>query len=219
MRLRLIALAGLAFGIPAIVWLAFASGHSGEGTYAKPAMVQLGTRWRTDDAKNLATLLASSDAVFVGRVSGLRGQRLEDLSPPNAAEASTSDVVKPPAKRAASLPISVFEVQVTETWKGQLDAGTTVFVEQPGGTTPSSGGGSTRVVLEGDEPMVVGETYLFWFGPTSASRYVTSPFRRLELSSSGRFEPLAGWGHLGALRQLSGLRTADLNRAIAEAAR
>jgi hypothetical protein len=205
--------AGLVIGTLAVAWVALASGQPDE-----PQAVVLGTRWRTDDIKDLATLLASSETVFAGTVSELSGQRLEELSPP-AAAAPAGDADKPPAKRVTSLPISVFDVRVEEVWKGTLDASDIVIVEQAGGTVRSSDGAETRILLEGDEPIVIGETYLFWFGSTSGDRFVTSPFRRLEVSDSGRFDAMAGWRNLGALRALSGLRAADLDRAIAEAGR
>ena len=220
MRLRLVALAGLSIGMPALIWLAFALGPAHEGAAGEPETIHIGARWRTEDAKDLATLVTSSDAVFVGEVSALRGQRLESLTPSGVSRGAPDGASKPPADRGTSLPISAFDVRVTEVWKGDLAAASIVTIEQPGGTIASSGGKTVRLALEGDQLMAVGGTYLFWFAPASdGGALMTTPFKRLELTDTGRLEPLTAWRHLGAMQQISGLPSGDLRRMIAEADR
>jgi hypothetical protein len=182
----------------------------------------VGTRWASNNAKDLATLLRSTGVVFVGNVVGLKGQRFENLIPPHRssslnpeAEARPTDVDGP-----QPFPISLFDVRVERSLVGGLREGSTVTVQQAGGITERSDGTTIRLVLEFDEPLEANTTYLFWVSgaPNDSGTLVTSPFARLRLEANGRFLPLPEWSHLNGLRQLTGLDIEQAERVVTSVA-
>ena len=58
-------------------------------------------------------------------------------------------------------------------------------------------------MLEGDPPVEVGKDYLFFISTKTNGTLSAPPYGRLEVRPGGRLVPLARWGSLGALRQLS----------------
>ena len=184
--------------------------------------VYVGTRWASDNAKDLATLLRSTGVVFVGTVVGLKEQRFEYLIPSGhstsldpKAEGKPSDAEGPPP-----FPISRFDVRVERSLVGDLQEGATVTVQQAGGITERSDGTTIRLVLEFDEPLEVNTTYLFWAtpSPNNDGSLVTAPFALLRLEPDGSYLPLPAWRHLGGLRQLTGLDIEQAGQVIASVA-
>jgi hypothetical protein len=169
-------------------------------------VVHVPTRWATGNASDLNTLVASSGTVFVGRVAALKETRLED---PFGGVG--------PAGERPRLPVSLFEVLVEASLAGGTSAGSTVVVEQVGGVAINPDGNRTRYVFGGDEPMAVGERYLFFAATNSNGNLVSAPFGRIAVGQDGTLVPAVTWTELGAVRQLSGLRVEEAGREVAEA--
>jgi len=162
----------------------------------EPEVVSLPARWASAIANDPTTLARSADAVFEGTVVAVEQQRLWDPFEGELGDASSSE------RRPEPLPISVFRVKVESAWVGELAAGSEVLVEQPGGSLAQSDGDTITVVLEFDELLEVGETYLFWAQDSAADNgnLSTSPFMRLRVADDGSLEPLAAWSTLDGLR-------------------
>jgi hypothetical protein len=169
-------------------------------------VVHVPTRWATATASDLRTLVDSSGTVFVGRVAALQETRLED--PFGGAG---------PSGERPRLPVSLFDVLVEASIAGGALAGATVVVEQVGGVAPNPDGSRTRYVFGGDEPMAVGERYLFFAATNSSGNLVTAPFGRIAVGQDGTLNPSATWMELGAVRQLAGLRVEDAGHEVAVA--
>jgi|FLYL01.1.fsa_nt_gi hypothetical protein len=166
-------------------------------------------RWASAVASDIKTLGASSDAVFVGRVVRLKEQRDEQLVS-DVSEGSAAPVEGKPVREPAVFPVSVYEVRVEQTIAGGQQPGAVVFIDQAGGVTERADGSFVRLGLEGDEPLAVGERYLFFARERDNGNLSVAPFARLLVTGHG-LEPLASWSNLGAMQALSG-------RSIAEAA-
>jgi hypothetical protein len=170
-------------------------------TIAMPA------RWATGDADRLDSLIASADAVFRGKVVALKGQRTT-LSQPGGGEPGA------PAPRFADTPVSQFEVSVESVLSGNLTPGTAVILEQLGGVEIRQDGTQVRIMLEGDEPIEAGQTYLFFGTFQEDGTIVAAPFGRMKVQPDGSLVAEAGWGHLGALAELSRRNLGDAERQI-----
>jgi hypothetical protein len=155
-------------------------------------LVEIPARWATANAADLRALIRSSDEVFLGRVTGVVGQ---------------SEADRPPGMnpRRQALPVTSFEVFVTEAHVGNLARAETVIIEQVGGTIPVQGGGASRVVLEGDEVLERGAEYLFFADRKADGALTVPPFGRLQVRGDGSLAALEQWSGLGALQQLTGL--------------
>jgi hypothetical protein len=183
------------------------AGHyvaDGLPTVAMPAF------WAWGEAENLGTLTRSADVVFRGTVVALRGQR------PVSSSVGTEPGVSTP--HFASLPVSGFEVRVESALSGNLAPGTDVTFEQLGGLETQSDGTQVRIMLKGDAPIEVGATYLFFGTFQADGSIVAPPFGRMKVGPEGSLDAEAGWGHLGALAELSRGNLGDAERQISAAA-
>ena len=169
-------------------------------------VVHIPTRWATGNAADLRTLVATNGTVFVGRVTGLKETRLED---PLGGAGPSSD--------RARVPVSVFEVKVDASLAGGARERSTVLIEQAGGVSLNLDGSHKLFVLGGDEPLAVGERYLFFATTKSNGNLTAPPFGRFTVSGDGTLLPSATWARLGAVQQLAGLRVEEARREIAEA--
>jgi hypothetical protein len=169
----------------------------------EPETIEIPTRWASANARDLRTLVRTSDEVFLGRVTRLLGQSEAD-QPPGASGSR------------APLPLTRFEITVTRALSGTLAAGDAVVIEQIGGTIEVSGGGRATMVLEDDEPLENGAQYLFFADYKPNGNLTAPPFGRLQAGQDGSLQPLAPWGDLGALRELTGLSASDAAARIKE---
>jgi hypothetical protein len=151
-------------------------------------VVEVHTRWATAHASSVESLTEFSDAVFVGRVTRLAGQREE---PP------------PPGARG-SFPISRYEVAVQTAVSGPVEPGSTLVMEQSGGMVGASDTGQRLVILEGDTPLEPGRTYLFFATRKDDGAYISAPFTRLALGPGQRLAALEPWRDIPAMRALDG---------------
>lgn len=170
-------------------------------TIAIPAL------WAWGDAEDLGTLIHSADVVFRGTVVALKSQR-PALSLPAGAEPGTT------APRWADMPVSQFEVRLESVVSGNLTTGTAVTLEQLGGVETRPDVRQVRIMLEGDEPIEVGQTYLFFGSFQEDGSMVAPPFGRMKVRADGRLVAEPGWGHLGALTELSRRNLGDAERLI-----
>ena len=86
-------------------------------------------------------------------------------------------------------------------------------MEQPGGVTTRVDGSQARIVLEGDEPIQVGGTYLFFASARADGILTTAPFGRFVVGADGSLELPGAFSASGVAKQLSGL---SLEEAAAE---
>jgi hypothetical protein len=174
----------------------------------EPETIEIPTRWASANARDLRTLVAASDEVFVGRVVRLEGQT--DQPVPGAGGVGE--------RQPTTFPVSRFEVRVVRQATGGLGAGTMVIIEQAGGVTTQPDGTEARLILDGDEPLKVGATYLFFATRKPNGSLTAPPFGRLVVGASGRLDPVGPWSSLGAIQELTGL-SPDEGAMRAEAAR
>lgn len=161
--------------------------------------------WAWGDAGDLATLIRSADVVFSGKVVALKGQR------PAISGGAGAGSMSP---RWGQFPISQFEVGVEGVITGDLTSGSTITFEQAGGVQTRPDGTSVRVALENDEPMRVGESYLFFASLQEDGSMGAPPFGRMQVGADGRLSASADWSHLGALQQLDRMHVDDAEREI-----
>jgi hypothetical protein len=168
-------------------------------------VVEIPTRWATANAQDMKTLLASSDAVFVGEVAGLIEQRnVEFGGPTSAADAPpAANPGKDAVARRASVPISVFQVTIVRSIAGGLTEGQKASVEQPGGVITRSDGSQAQVVLDGDELLTPGTKYLFFASVKGNGALTSAPFARFTVRDGESLAPLDGWSGLPVARQLN----------------
>jgi hypothetical protein len=69
-------------------------------------------------------------------------------------------------------------------------------------------------MLEGDEPIEVGQTYLFFGSFQRDGSIVVAPFGRMKVRPDGSLVAEPGWEHLGALAELSSRNLGDAERQI-----
>lgn len=167
--------------------------------------------WAWGDAENLRTLTGSADVVFTGTVVALKGQR-------TVSSQSVGPEPGVPTPHFASLPVSEFEVLVESATSGNVTQGTVVTFEQLGGVETRPDGTQVRTILEGDAPIEVGATYLFFGTFQADGSIVAPPFSRMKVRPDGTLVAEAGWGHLSALAGLSRGNLGDAERQISAAA-
>jgi hypothetical protein len=200
MRLRpIIGFLLLAACASSLLLTACSDGPGDADVSAEPETIALHVRWASGNAKDLQSLLDSSEVVFAGRVDDLAGVREETLiadagSPPQPGKAD---------RGATTVPVSVFDVVVTQSMEGGLTHGSTVAFEQAGGITERDGS-PVRIELEGDEPLVVGHEYLFFAVYKPNGALAAPPYARLEMTAQG-LRAEREWEQLGGLQQLTGL--------------
>lgn len=184
-------------------------------------VAELGTRWATDRASSLNVLVASTDWQFTGEVIGLDHQETVDLVPdvPGATPAPPHpDKPLPANDGPPPLPVSYWEVRVTEVIAGDLSPGDTILVRQMGGIHEQSDGSLIRVQFESDPPLEPSEEYLFFTQASSNGVVQTSPLKRMRVAGDGSYTAEAGWAELGAMSEISSLSSFSANKAIQAAA-
>jgi hypothetical protein len=175
-----------------------ACGGSGE-----PYVEVVGVRWATASGASVPALVSSSDAVFTARVTAELPQREETLpGPPDR------------PTEARTFPVSRFEAAVESASAGTVPGGT-VVIEQAGGEDPGDG---HTVVLEGDEPMVVGQTYMFFATQKENGSWATTPFGRFAVREDGALEVAEEWRALPASQALAGQQLAVAEGRVRSAA-
>jgi hypothetical protein len=168
-------------------------------------IVGVPARGAAANARDVQTLVQTTDAVFVGEVTALSGQRQERLGPAANEGASSNRPEKPAVRRAATFPISVYEVLVRNSLDGPFVAGSQVVIEQLGGLTTRADGSQANIILEGDELLAVGRKYLFFASVQPDGIVTSAPFARFSVSSDGSIAPLEAWAHLPAAQHLAGM--------------
>lgn len=158
-------------------------------------VINVPTRWASAFASDIETLNGWAPVTIAGSVESLVETRQQPLLPPEAAISGG---------RSAELPVSIYTVRVTQSIRGGLTAGDLLNVQQPGGISQRSDGSQQRFILEFDEPLQVGGSYIFWLQTSGEGLYSTSPFSRMR-QVDGAFEAIPAWKELGALKALTGL--------------
>jgi hypothetical protein len=167
--------------------------------------VVLPARWAWGDAEQLGTLTNSADVVFRGTVVALRAQTPVLQQGSGAAEGGP---------RWADFPVSRFEVAVESSVSGGLASGSSVILQQLGGVETRPDGTQVRLMLKGDQPIQVGQKYLFFGSYQGDETIEAPPFGRMRVEADGSLAAEAGWEHMGALEQLSRLHLGDAEREI-----
>jgi hypothetical protein len=196
-RLRVVAFLLFVAAVSALVVACGGGGDSDEGaisqTDADTAVsaaenletVEIPARWATANADSVSALVTSSQEVFTARVARLSGEREQVLNP----------------ARGSSVPISIYELEITESFVGGRAAGSVATFEQAGGAV-EQGGEDVWMMLEGDPPVEVGKEYLFFASLKENGTLSAPPYGRLEVTAGGDLVPLAAWESLGALQRL-----------------
>lgn len=172
-------------------------------------VVEVPARWASANARDVRTLVQTTDAVFVGDVTALTGQREERLGPAGNESAGSNPAQKPATRRPADFPISVYEVLVQRSLRGALAEGSTVVLEQPGGLTTRTNGSQATIILEGDQMLEAGSTYLFFANVQPDGAVTSAPFARFVVSNDGSLAPLESWADLPAAQRLASLSVED----------
>lgn len=154
--------------------------------------------WASDNASTLARLADSSTHIFVGEVTGLAGVRFEQVSPGRG--------------EAIEVPVSAYDVTVETEFKGEF-SGAAAVVEQIGGIIEEDGD-EVLVVLDGDELLETGQTYLFFSVEKDNGTLNTPPFGRFVVKGEGTVQPLADWQNLSLSQHLSELSAEKLREEI-----
>ncbi len=206
-----------------------ACGGTDNGSSSDPAatspdelpVAELGTRWATAEAQSLQALVASTNWHFTAEVIGLDHQEEIDLVPdvPGATPAPPHPDKPIPANDGPPpLPVSYWEVRVTDVISGDLSPGDTILIRQMGGVHEQSTGSLIRVQFEDDPPLAPGEEYLLFTQASSSNVVQTSPFMRMQVNADGSYAAEAGWGGLGAMAEISSLSSPSAKSAIRAAA-
>ena len=95
----------------------------------------------------------------------------------------------------------------------------TAVYEQIGGLETTPDGTRVRIMLERDEPVQVGQTYLFFASLQDDGSVVAPPFGRMNVRPDGSLAAAAGWEHLGAMTALSRKNLEDAEREISATSR
>jgi hypothetical protein len=180
-------------------------------------VIRMPARWASANARDVQTLVSSTDAVFVGQVTALSGQRDEHIRPTQ--DAGEGDPDKPATGRPAGFPISIYDVLVQNSIHGSLAEGSVVVLEQPGGLSTGSDGSRAIVVLEEDELLEVGGTYLFFANVDADGVVTTAPFARFVVGGDGSITPLDEWRHLATAQRLESLGLEGAVQEVKSAAR
>jgi hypothetical protein len=163
--------------------------------------VEIAARWATANADSVSALVASSQEVFRARVARLSGEREQVLN----------------RARGGGVPISIYELEITEAFVGGRAAGSVATFEQAGGVV-EQGGEDAWMMLEGDPPVEVGKEYLFFASMKENGTLSAPPYGRLEVTADGDLVPLATWESLGALQRLGELSAEQVSSEIDAAA-
>lgn len=183
-------------GVVAALLSILACGDDGGGS-AQPTVTETGTEtpsataapspdipvrtltadWASDNARDLPTLIASSTHVFTGEVVELRDQRMEEVSPGRG--------------QPIEVPVSTFAANVDTAYKGDFPEAP-VLIEQIGGVIEEDGD-PTLVLLEGDSPLEIGQTYLFFSIEKANGTLNTPPFGRFIVSGGAGLAALPDW--------------------------
>lgn len=168
-------------------------------------VIQIGVKWASGLASDITLLNNSSDEIVIGKVTKFEGQRIDDGGTLAIGPLQTE-----------SMPISLYELVIESPINGLLNEGDTVTVEQRGGVSKRSDGTTVRFVLDGDEPLRVGTSYLFWLARSTAQNdhYSTVPFARMMKTLDGSFVASKHWAEMSALKELSGLGQSQLQAAV-----
>ena len=160
-------------------------------------VVQVHARWASANGDDIGTLLDATGTVFTGEVIGLSGQEMY--------ETDAVDGDGPPP-----FPISNFSVLVQEPFFGGLVEGSTVIINQPGGLKQQADGSWIRFVVEGDDPLEVGSSYLFWatFASDGSGHLVDAPFARMSIDSGGALRSSTFWAGVAVPALLDGMGAA-----------
>jgi hypothetical protein len=188
--------------------LAACGGGADSSTSTQHGSIEIPTRWASANANTLSSLVASSDEVFIARVNSLTGVRDQPILP-----ASDSTVPGKPGRDPSSLPISAYELVVTQSFAANRSAGSTATFEQVGGRVDQDGA-TVHLMLAGDPPVEVGKEYLFFVSRKSSGALSAPPYGRLEVTPDGRLLPLTRWAGLGALQRLSQVTAAQAGSEI-----
>ena len=164
--------------------------------------IEIAVRWASADAKDLRSLVQSSDEVFTARVERIAGTREESIAPGSG---------------RSSIPVAIYELAVTKSFIGGRAVGSSITFEQVGGIVEQDGV-TVRLMLEGDPPVEVGTEYVFFASMKQNGTLSAPPYSRLEVTSEGALVALAEWANLGALQQLSRVSADGLDSEIETAA-
>lgn len=212
---RLVGLAVLVLSLAAsAVIVAERSTTSSSDSNSPPAAIEyVSARWASASARDLSTLLASSNAAFVGRVTQSLPQRLEPA--PVTAQPSPTSGDETGQRGPQGFPVSGFNVEVTTPLRGGLVSGQVIVVEQLGGEIVTADG-THHVLLDGDSPITVGDVYLFFLRAKQNGTYSSPPFARFPVQS-GRITAPVGWEDVGVAGLLNNRSVADAQQEVADA--
>lgn len=199
-RLAGVAVTILSLVISAAIIVEHSTKDTSDGASDPNAIEYVEARWASASARDLRTLLASTDAAFVGRVIESLPQRLEP--PPATSDSVQPSGDKPDSKGPPGFPVSRFNVEIDTPVHGDLASGEVVVIEQLGGQMETSEG-IRQVLLEGDSSIGVGDVYLFFVRQKENGTYASPPFARFRVES-GRVAAPVGWEGIGAGGILSG---------------
>jgi hypothetical protein len=190
-----------------IVFLGLAVACSGGGAQPEPEVVHVGARWAFDPSADVSALATSSDIVFVGKIESVSGQRYEN----SYLQGAVSNPIpgKPTPDLTRGFPVTAFNVSVSEALSGDVVAGQQITIEQPGGLTTGPDGNEVVVLLEGDEPVEVGGTYLLFVQRKPNGSYNTPPYARFAMNE-GSFQAIASWSGFPAAETIEGVDIAQL---------
>ena len=200
--------------VPLLLALACSGSPSVDETPADYATQEVPARWSVANAESLATLVRSSDAVFIGTVRGQTAQRSEPLGPAALLGSPAPDQPAPDGR--PGFPVSVFEVRVKEPLVGGLAVGEIVTMEQLGGIVPAGDGQDVRVVLEGDTPLLPGRQYLFFATVKPNGAYSAAPYARIPIYE-GALSVDEAWAELPAIAAIAGHRADSAAQEIRDA--
>jgi hypothetical protein len=101
-----------------------------------------------------------------------------------------------------TFPASVYRVTVEQTIFGVGQG--EVLVTQAGGIVENEAGERTRVILDQDEALEVGEQYMFFLAAREDGTYSSPPFGRFHVED-GTLEAIGGWAATAGAAALDGL--------------
>jgi len=182
-------------------------------------IVEVPARWASANARDVQTLVQTTDAVFVGEVTALTGQREERLGIIESESTGSNPPRKPATRRPVDFPISVYEVLIQRSLAGAPAEGSDVVLEQPGGLITRADGSQARVILEGDEMLEAGRTYLFFASVKDDGVVTSAPFARFVVSDDGSLAPLKSWADLPAAQRLASLSVDEASIEVQAAGR
>ena len=159
------------------------------------SVVYVPARWASAQADSFESLVAATGTVFVGEVTRPLGDRGAPSSLPR------------PGGPKVSIPVTSFEVRVTTGIIGGKLAGETVIFDQPYGVVDRPAG-PVMVLLEGDSPLEVGTSYLFFASARDDGTLTAAPYARFEATADG-FEAPPEFRDVPVAEQLRPLDAAE----------